>query len=204
MEQSKEIFYPLATSSWDQLEIDAIQKEIANGERDLKSAKKNPLQSKKLEQLREQKKSLEALRDKYLPKTSDPFEQQRAEKAARTNLTKEIIELNTQIQKGQKDVLTETKSPESEGIEKLMQEKKARQAILEALDPTPKMFVEQALIEKGFGKKIKVKTLEDYNFMGKFLFEKSEITYTYVYYILNILQNAGLHTHCVSLLVFID
>ena len=141
-----------------QSQIDAIQKEIANGERELKSAKRNPLQSKKLEQLREQKKSLEALRDKYLPKTSDPFEQQRAEKAARVNLTKEVIELNRQIQKGQKDILTETKSPESEGIEKLMQEKRARQAILEALDPTPKIFVEQALIEKGFGKKIKVKT----------------------------------------------
>lgn len=31
MEQSKEIFYPLATSSWDQLEIDAIQKVIKKG-----------------------------------------------------------------------------------------------------------------------------------------------------------------------------
>ena len=31
MEQTKEIFYPLATSSWDQLEIDAIQKVIKKG-----------------------------------------------------------------------------------------------------------------------------------------------------------------------------
>ena len=26
----------------------------------------------------------------------------------------------------------------------------------------------------------KVKTFEDYNFMGKFLFEKAEVTFTYV------------------------
>ena len=48
----------------------------------------------------------------------------------------------------------------------------------------------------------KVKTYEDYNFMGKFLFEKAELTYTYVNTIINIFENCGMHIHCVPLIVF--
>ncbi len=48
----------------------------------------------------------------------------------------------------------------------------------------------------------KVKTYEDYNFMGKYLFEKAELTYTYVNTIIGIFENSGMHIHCVPLIVF--
>ncbi len=38
--------------------------------------------------------------------------------------------------------------------------------------------------------------------MGKFLFEKSELTFTYVNYLIKFFENVGLHVHCVPLLVF--
>ncbi|KAL4435549.1 hypothetical protein ABPG74_020325 [Tetrahymena malaccensis] len=48
----------------------------------------------------------------------------------------------------------------------------------------------------------KAKTSEDYTFMGKFLFEKAEVTFTYVNYLINVFESAGLHIHNVPLLVF--
>jgi hypothetical protein len=57
----------------------------------------------------------------------------------------------------------------------------------------------------------KVKTYEDFNFMGKFLFEKAQLTYTYIdnlikfflfLYRHRIFENAGLQVHCVPLYVF--
>ena len=46
----------------------------------------------------------------------------------------------------------------------------------------------------------KVKTYEDYDFIGKFIFDKAEITFTFVEKIINILMNIGLHVHCVPLM----
>jgi len=140
-----------------QKSIDAIREEILSGEREVKESK-SVLQSKKLEQLREQKKALEALRDKYLPKGKDLYSDKKAAKAVEDKLVKENIELNRQILKGEKDIVENKISPESKNIDNLKAERDARREILEALDPTPKIFVENALIKKGFGKKIKVKT----------------------------------------------
>lgn len=140
-----------------QKRIDAIRDEILNGEREFKK-NKNKLQGKKLDQLREQKKSLEALRDKYLPKGKDIYADKKAAKAVEDKLVKENIELNRQIAKGEKDIRDGKKSPESSNIDKLKSERDGRKEILEALDPTPKIYVENALIEQGFGKTIKVKT----------------------------------------------
>ena len=38
--------------------------------------------------------------------------------------------------------------------------------------------------------------------MGKFLFEKSELTFIYINYLIKFFENAGLHVHCVPLFVF--
>ncbi len=140
-----------------QKRIDAIREEILSGERDLKQSK-DKLQGKKLDQLREQKKSLEALRDKYLPKDKDPYADKKAAKAVEDKLVKENIELNRQIAKGEKDIKEGKESSESAIIDKLKAERDGRKEILEALDPSPKIFTENALIKKGFGKKVNVKT----------------------------------------------
>jgi hypothetical protein len=39
--------------------------------------------------------------------------------------------------------------------------------------------------------------------MCKFLFEKAEITYTYLHFVIKTLESAGLHTHCVPLIAFL-
>jgi hypothetical protein len=139
-----------------QRRIDEIRDEIIKGERDVK-ATKDKLQSKKLDQLRAQKKSLETLRDKYLPKDKDPYSNEKAEKAVEKRLIDENIELNRQIAKGEKDKVEGKVTPESENIDKLKAERDARKEILEALDPVPKDYVKQALIEQGFGREKVIK-----------------------------------------------
>lgn len=137
--------------------INDVRQEILNGEREAKKTKQ-PLNSKKLTQLREELKSLEGLRDKYLPKDKDPYKDEKVKKAIENRLIKENQELNRQIAKGVKDLKEDKPSVESENISKYMAERDARAAILDALDPDKKLFTEQALIENGYGKKIKVKT----------------------------------------------
>ena len=73
-------------------------------------------------------------------------------------LEKDILKLNKQIEKGQKDKFEKKTTRESEELDRLRKEKAEKQAILEALDPTPRMFIENALIEQGFGREINVRT----------------------------------------------
>jgi hypothetical protein len=138
--------------------IDAVREEIKNGELELKKAKDKKLQSKKLEQLKAQEQALIALRDRYLPKGKDPYANEKLAKTIEKKLIQENIELNRQIAKGEKDVAEGKTTIESEKLNKLKAERDARKEILEAIDPTPKIYVENALIEQGFGKIIKVKT----------------------------------------------
>ncbi len=138
-----------------QKRIDEIREEIIKGEREVKESK-GKLQSKKLDQLRDQKKALEGLRDKYLPK-EDLYKDEKAIKATEKKLINENIELNRQIAKGEKDKAEAKVTPESESIGKLKAERDARKAILEALDPTPKDYVKKALIEQGFGREKVIK-----------------------------------------------
>ena len=48
----------------------------------------------------------------------------------------------------------------------------------------------------------KVKTSEDYSFMGKFIFEKAELTFNYVKLVIDVLCKAGLHIHTPPLFIF--
>lgn len=73
-------------------------------------------------------------------------------------LENDILKLNEQIEKGQKDKFEKKATRESEALDRLRKEKAEKQAILEALDPTPRMFIENALIEQGFGREINVRT----------------------------------------------
>lgn len=38
--------------------------------------------------------------------------------------------------------------------------------------------------------------------MGKFLFDKAQLTYTYVNHLITIFEKCGLQVHCIPLLVF--
>ena len=96
--------------------------------------------------------------NKYLPTEKELYADEKAKKAVEKRLTKEIIDLNQQINDGIKNETSESKKITNEKIEKLKAEKEARQAILEALDPTPKTFTENALIEAGYGREVNIKT----------------------------------------------
>ena len=49
----------------------------------------------------------------------------------------------------------------------------------------------------------KLKSSDDYNFMVKFIFEKAELTFHYVSFVINMLEDYGLHIHTVPLYVFL-
>lgn len=136
-------------------QIESIKEQIANKQRVQKRDKLKP--DAALENLMKQRDALSSLLDKYVPKV-DAYADERNAKAAKTKLENEIIELNRQIQKGQKDKIEKKESKESAELDNLRAEKEARQSILEALDPTPKLFIENTLIEQGFGRQINVKT----------------------------------------------
>ena len=136
-------------------QIESLREQIANKQRAKKKGKLKP--DAELENLNKQRDALISLLDKYVPKP-ESFLEERNVKTAKAKLENEILELNRQIQKGQKDKFNKKESKENSELDNLRAEKEARQAILEALDPTPKMFVENALIEQGYGRQINVKT----------------------------------------------
>lgn len=48
----------------------------------------------------------------------------------------------------------------------------------------------------------KAQKSEDFSFMGKFIFEKAELTYHYINQVILFLEKYGLHVHTVPLYVF--
>ena len=72
-------------------------------------------------------------------------------------LQNDLERLNDQIAKGEKAEREAKKDPiESPEINRLKGERKAALEVLEQLDPTPKIFVKEALIESGYGREITV------------------------------------------------
>ena len=138
--------------------IEEVQSEIINKKRVEKKGKQKLKADEELNRLKERLSKLEALRDKYLPKEKNPFTEEKNLESAKNKLTKDILELNRQIEKGQKDKLQNKESKENKELDALRDEKETRQAILEALDPTPRQFIENALIEQGYGRQVNVKT----------------------------------------------
>ena len=138
--------------------IEEVQSEIINKKRVEKKGKQKLKADEELNRLKERLSKLEALRDKYLPKEKNPFTEEKNLESAKNKLTKDILELNRQIEKGQKDKLQNKESKENKELDALRDEKESRQAILEALDPTPRLFIENALIEQGYGRQVNVKT----------------------------------------------
>ena len=48
----------------------------------------------------------------------------------------------------------------------------------------------------------KVKTYEDYNFMGTFIFDRAEMTFLYAEVVVDELERVGLVSDCIVFLVF--
>ncbi|WP_312697036.1 hypothetical protein [Sphingobacterium mizutaii] len=136
--------------------IAEIQSEIANKKRELKARNiLNP--DAELEGLLAQEEQLKKLRDKILPPAPDPNATQKKIDAQVTRLTNEVADLEEQIRRGEKDAYAANQNPlTSPEIERLKAEKKARLAMLEALDPDPGTMVREALIDAGNGREATV------------------------------------------------
>lgn len=50
--------------------------------------------------------------------------------------------------------------------------------------------------------KEQIKTSKDFNFMGKFLFEKAEASFVFIDEIIRVFETTGLHVHALPLLIF--
>ncbi len=139
--------------------IEGIRSEILNKERELKSRSKPIQEDAELTRLKTEEATLKSLRDKYLPKEESGFKDAKIVDRNSKKLLGEIEDINRQIKNGEKDVRAAKKDPVNDlNLSKLKAEKSARLAILEEIDPNPKDFVKQALIEKGFGREITVTT----------------------------------------------
>ena len=136
--------------------IAEIKDEIANKQRQMKAQNKvKPDQE--LLALQSEEKALIALRDKYLPKPADPNLDAKKIDAISKRIMTEIEDINRQIKKGEKDDIDAGRDPyDTPELTKLKAERKARLDILEQIDPTPKEFIKNALIEKGYGREITV------------------------------------------------
>lgn len=92
-------------------------------------------------------------RDEILP---DPRAEQKLIDKSVTRLQNEIVALDAQIQQGAKGAKAQSKTPSSPQLNRLRSLRDQKVAALEALDPDPKRFTRQALIEAGFGRDITV------------------------------------------------
>jgi len=134
-----------------------IKQEIVDKKRQMKAQGK-PLEiDAEMASLQAEERAISELRDKYLPKQADPFTDAKKMAAITKKLMTDIEDINRQINQGEKDARADNKDPyDSVEINKLKAEKKARLELLENIDPTPKEFIKQALIDKGYGREITV------------------------------------------------
>lgn len=139
-------------------DIEIVREEIIRKQKAKKGESGKLQDDLEMTRLREQKGALEKLRDTYLPKEKDSFAEEKGIERAKNKIVKENIELNRQIEKGEKDLKADKKTRESESLDKLKAERDARLSMLEAIDPTPKLYVEDALIKAGYGKTVNIKT----------------------------------------------
>lgn len=137
--------------------IDDIRQQIIDKKRETESLGKKVRPDVELTRLQAEEKAISELRDKYLPKDTNLFTDEKKQETVAKKLMADIESINDQINKGEKNDREQKKDPyENEKINKLRAEKKARLDLLEQIDPTPKDFIESALIDKGFGREIKI------------------------------------------------
>jgi hypothetical protein len=137
--------------------IAELQQEIADKRKELKIVDKVKSDTE-LDSLLEEEKALKDIANQYLTQASIDRINESKEKAIVTKLENEIANLDEQIanqQKAQKQSGSPVTSPE---ITLLRAQRKAKIEVLNDLDPNPKAFTTQALIDAGYGREITVTT----------------------------------------------
>lgn len=137
--------------------IETVKQEIADKKRQLKVQGKSFDYDIEIIRLKAEEEAIISLRDKYIPKGKDVFFDEKKRESIADKLVSDIENINKQINEGERTERSEKRDPyQNEKINKLKSEKKARLDILEYIDPVPKNFIKEALIEKGFGREAKV------------------------------------------------
>lgn len=137
--------------------IAELQQEIADKRKELKIVNKVKSDAE-LDSLLEEEKALKDIANQYLTQDSIDRINESKEKSLVTKLENEIAKLDEQIanqQKAQKQSGSPVTSPE---ITLLRAQRKAKIEVLNDLDPNPKAFTNQALIDAGYGREITVTT----------------------------------------------
>jgi hypothetical protein len=114
--------------------IETVRKQIAEKDQKKKALKENFVEDLELERLKEELSDLEELRDKYIPELPEDFELERKRERFKDNLLKQIIELNEQINAGEKKKKeSKEKYEDDKEINKLRKIKKNKEDILEKI-----------------------------------------------------------------------
>ena len=139
--------------------IEELQQQIVDKKKELKIRGVAETDAE-LVALREQEKQLKEEANKYLTQESIDRINESKEKAIVTRLENELADLDEQIAKGEKERVEKKEPKSTPQIEALRAQRKAKIEILNELDPNPKEFTKQALIDAGYSREITV-TLKD-------------------------------------------
>lgn len=139
--------------------IEELQQQIVDKKKELKIRGVAETDAE-LVALREQEKQLKEEANKYLTQESIDRINESKEKSIVTRLENELADLDEQIAKGEKERVEKKEPKSTPQIEALRAQRKAKIEILNELDPNPKEFTKQALIDAGYSREITV-TLKD-------------------------------------------
>jgi hypothetical protein len=137
--------------------IEELKQEIEDKRKELKVVNKVKSDAE-LDSLLEQEKELKKIANQYLTQESIDRINESKEKSIVTKIENEIAKLDEQIANQQK-IQKEKKAPLTTlEITLLKAQRKARIDVLNELDPNPKAFTKQALIDAGYSREITVTT----------------------------------------------
>lgn len=139
--------------------IEELQQQITDKRKELK-IRNVPETDTELTSLIAQEKQLKEEANKYLTQESIDRINESKEKSIVTRLENELADLDEQIAKGEKERVEKKEPKSTPKIEALRAQRKAKIEILNELDPNPKEFTKQALIDAGYSREINV-TLKD-------------------------------------------
>ena len=115
--------------------IEEVRSQILEKDQKKKEGKINEVEDLELERLRENLSDLEELRDKYIPELDEDYAFERKREKFKDSLVKQIVSLNEQINKGEKNKKTPTEKYEGDAqIEKLKKIRDDKRKIVDELD----------------------------------------------------------------------
>ena len=137
--------------------IEELKQEIEDKRKELKVVNKVKSDAE-LDLLLEQEKELKKIANQYLTQESIDKINESKEKSIVTKLENEIANIDEQIANQQKLPKSSSSPVTSLEITLLKAQRKARIDVLNELDPNPKAFTKQALIDAGYSREITVTT----------------------------------------------